>query len=118
MIKECKYCGKIVLRNPIKGCCSIEHSQLWKRAYNADYYRQKNEIVLTEKYSNMLRVCMRQFGENVAFEAEILNCMGFDWGFSIKQVEMHKQLYNIMGEFAYTGFTVNKMNKIKIIRHE
>ena len=38
--------------------------------------------------------------------------MGFDWGFSNKQVEMHNQLYNTIGEFAYTGFTVNKINKI------
>ncbi len=118
MLKDCKYCGKLIIKKPVKGCCSEEHALLWKKAYNADYYYRKNQIVLTEKYSTMLRSCLRQFGENVPFEAEILNCMGFDWGFSNKQVEMHNLLYNIIGEFAFAGITVNKIKKIKIIRYE
>ena len=112
MFKQCKFCDKIIIRKPVNGCCDELHFKLWKKDYNAKYNKQKKEILLTEKYSSMLRICMRQFGEGVTFEAEILNHMGFDWEFSNEQVEVDGFLYNVIGEYGYIVFTNDKI-KIK-----
>jgi hypothetical protein len=121
-LKCCKLstCKKLLIlcKKPVKGCCDEEHFTLWKKEYNANYYDKKNEVVLNEKYSIMLRCCLRQFGENVPFDAEILDIMGFDWGFSNMKVEIEGLVYSVIGEFAFTGITINKIKKIKIVRYE
>ncbi len=118
MFKSCKYCGKFIIKNPVKGCCCIEHAILWKKEYNANYYKRKSEVLSTENFARMLRSCLRQFGENVPFDAEILDIMGFDWGFSNMKVEIEGLVYSVIGEFAFTGITINKIKKIKIVRYE
>jgi hypothetical protein len=115
-LKICKLstCKKPLLlcKEPVNGCCNEAHFRLWKKEYNANYYSQKNEVVLNAKYSVMLRSCLRQFGEDVPFDAEILNLMGFDWEFSNQQIEIGNYTYNVIGEYGYIVFATKKI-KIK-----
>ena len=115
-LKCCKFssCKKplILCDKPVNGCCNEVHFRLWKKEYNANYYEQKNEVVLNAKYSDMLRSCLRQFGEDVPFNAQILDNMGFDWKFSNEQVEVSGFLYNVIGEYGYIVFANEKI-KIK-----
>ncbi|MBU3714943.1 MAG: hypothetical protein FGM46_08340 [Ferruginibacter sp.] len=113
MLKYCKYCDRLITGEPIKGCCSLYHAKLEKAKYNANYYKQKTQILMTEKYSGMLRACMRQFGEGNAFEAEILEQMKFDWTFSETKKIVGSVEYTIIGEYGYVIFS---SKKIKIIR--
>ena len=69
-------------------------------------------MLLNAKYSDLLRSCLRQFGEDFPFDAEILNKMGFDWEFSNEQVEVDGLLYNVIGEYGYIVFANEKI-KIK-----
>ena len=115
-IKCCKLssCKKPLFfyKESVNGCCCEEHFKLWKKEYNANYYEQKNEVVLNAKYSVMLLSCLRQFGEDFPFDAEILGLMGFDWEFSNQQVEVGGFLFNVIGEYGYIVFA-NKKIKIK-----
>jgi hypothetical protein len=77
---------------------------------------KKKEVVLNAKYLDMLGSCLRQFGEDVPFNAEILDNMGFDWKFSNEQIDVGGFLYDVIGEYAFAGVTINKIKKIKIIK--
>ena len=112
MFKRCKYCGNYIIKNSVKGCCCLEHAILWKKEYNANYYKRKSQVVSTENFARMLRSCLRQFGEDVPFDAEILDLMGFKWEFSNQQIEIDNFLYNVIGEYGYIVFA-NKKIKIK-----
>jgi len=114
--KRCKlsFCKKLLIlcEKPVNGCCNLAHFKIWKKEYNANYYEQKKEVLLNAKYSDMLRSCLRQFGEDFPFDAEILNKMGFVWEFSNEQVELDGFLYNVIGEYGYIVFANEKI-KIK-----
>ena len=117
-IKICKLssCNKPLLlsNEQVNGCCCESHALLWKKMYNANYYQQRTEVIHREKYSNMLRSCMKQFGEQ-PIEAEILALMGFDWEFSNIQVEIDRLQYTVIGDYAYAVF---KNKKLKILKYE
>jgi hypothetical protein len=118
--KRCKlsFCKKLLIlcEKPVNGCCNLSHFRIWKKEYNANYYEQKKEVVLNAKYLDMLGSCLRQFGEDVPFNAEILDNMGFDWKFSNEQIDVGGFLYDVIGEYAFAGVTINKIKKIKIIK--
>lgn len=109
--KRCRYsnCRKLSKN----GCCCVEHEKLAKQEYNDIYYSKKKEIILTERYSSMLRTCIKQFGINVAFEAEFLEHMKFDWKFSLTKIMIDACEYTIIGDYGYVVF---KNQKIKIVR--
>lgn len=112
--KLCKlsYCGKplFLSDNPVNGCCCEAHWKQWKREYNANYYQQRTEVFLNEKYSSMLRSCLRQFGEDFSFDSEILEQMGFDWEFSKKTVVIDDNFYQVIGEYGYIVYFNEKIN--------
>jgi hypothetical protein len=62
----------------------------------------------------MLRSCLRQFGEDFSFDAEILNKMGFVWEFSNEHVELDGFLYNVIGEYGYIVFANEKIQIKKL----
>lgn len=110
MLRNCKYCDKLIIGEHFNGCCNKVHFKLWKKKYNADYYKQKTEVVLNEKYSSMLRSCLRQFGEDFSFDSEILEQMGFDWEFSKKTVVIDDNFYQVIGEYGYIVYFNEKIN--------
>ena len=109
-MKSCKYCKRVILGKPVKGFCSELHFKLWKQNYNAGYYKKNARIILSEKYAGMLRTLMKQFGEGVSFEAEILEHMGFDWEFSKQKVQLGSLEYTVIGEYTYIVFSNQKAN--------
>lgn len=110
--KICKCCSEEFTGKSYNGCCCLWEGKLHKSKINAAYYAQNREIVLTEKYANMLEACVRQFGENRYFDAEILGQMKFDWKFYEKEILRDQTKFRVLKNYAYA---VYKNQKIKII---
>ena len=117
MYKKCRYsnCQKqlYISDKTVKGCCSAAHAKWAKKEYNYNYYQNRRVIILTDKYSSMLRTFVKQFGEAVPIEAEFLEHIDFDWDFSTGKIAIDNLEYTTVGDYAYTIF---KNKKVKIIR--
>ena len=112
-IKYCKYCGKLISKNGVKGCCTIEEAILWKQQYNADYYERTRLNNLIVKHSQIFKNLIDVFGEGTDILASILDMLGMDWELETDRIMINGIEYVVIGNYAYV---VLKSQKVKIIR--
>jgi len=113
-MKICKYCGDEFFGKSYNGCCCKEEGKIRKSETNANYYAKNREVILANKYAGILDTCLRQFGENICFDAAILGQMPFDWNFSKKTIKIEGHDYRVIKSFAYIIYSNQKMKIIKL----
>ena len=113
MLKQCKYCGKIITGEPVNGCCNSEEFDLWKIQYNAVYYQRTKLNRQVVKHSQIFKSLIDFFGEGTEIPAIFLELLGMDWELETGRITINGIEYIEIGNYAYV---VLKSQNVKIIR--
>ena len=112
MLKQCKYCGKIITGEPVNGCCNMYHEKLWKARYNKDYYARSKLNRQIVEHAYKFKILLDEFGEDVDINPNFMEMLKFDWKLETHRVMIDGLEYIAIGNYAYI-ITKNKKVRIK-----